>query len=110
MREVLERIEEARERRDVEGILFVIGIVLVLRGISELFGGSLGELMDCILLAMGIVLAGFGAPAIFYYDRQYRKLLDQLKTATTPPTCPRCGKEVAVSYAFCPFCGAQLKA
>ena len=89
-----ERVEDAREDAHVGLILFIIGFVLVCRGMSGLFGGYLGELVDSILLAIGVLLAGYEIPVSLHYRHQYSKLLDQLKTVATSPTCPRCGREV----------------
>ena len=110
-----ERIREARESENIGGMLFIIGIVLAIIGFIEFeLSGIIEDMgLGWILIGiLGIILAGYGLPAIIYYDRQYRKLLDQLKKmATTFPTCPKCGKEIPQgNYAFCPFCGAPLKA
>ena len=108
-----ERIEDARESKNIGFMLAIIGIVLAiigfeLRGVIEDVGWDFGWVLIGII---GIFLAGIGFFASIYYEDQYHKLLDSLKImATTFLTCPKCGKEIPQgNYVFCPFCGASLK-
>ena len=61
---------------------------------------------------LGIVVAAIGFVVYLYYARVYLRFVGQLASMTSKSAtlCPKCGKALPEGeFAYCPFCGAQLK-
>ena len=98
-----ERIKHAKNERRYGYIFGIAGTALAV------FYFLVSQ--DWIWTAVGISLVAVGFALVFYYGKEYEKLMKELKQMpTSTPKCPRCGKEPPEGkFSFCPFCGAQLQ-
>lgn len=103
--------EVMREAKRNERAGFVVCIIGVIVAVAGFYTNSLTS--NALQLGtIGIVVAAIGFVVYLYYSRVYLRFVGQLASMTSKSAtlCPKCGKALPEGeFAYCPFCGAQLK-
>ena len=103
-----EVMREAKRNERAGLITCVAGIVVSVAGFS-----TTSLAINAFNLGiLGIVIAALGFVVYLYYSRVYLRFVGQLASMATKSAtpCPRCGKAVPEGeFAFCPYCGFQLR-
>jgi uncharacterized membrane protein YeaQ/YmgE (transglycosylase-associated protein family) len=103
-----EVMREAKRNERGGFVACILGIVLSVAGFSTM---SLAP-NSFNLGVLGIVIAAIGFVVYLYYARAYLRFVGQLALMVSKSSapCPHCGKPLPEGeFAFCPFCGFQLK-
>ena len=105
--------EVMREAKRNERAGFVVCIIGVIVAVAGFYTNSLEWAKNAYQLGIiGIVVAAIGFVVYLYYARVYLRFVGQLASMTSKSAtlCPKCGKALPEGeFAYCPFCGAQLK-
>ena len=103
-----EVMREAKRNERGGFVVCIVGIIVSVAGFSTTSkawnGFNLGIL--------GIAVAAIGFIVYLYYARVYLRFVGQLASMVTKSSvpCPHCGKPLPEGeFAFCPYCGSQLK-
>lgn len=103
-----EVMKEAKRNERAGLVVCIAGIVVSVAGFSTTSLASNAFNLGIL----GIVIAALGFVVYLYYSRVYLRFVGQLASMAVKSAapCPRCGKAVPEGeFAFCPYCGFQLK-
>ena len=106
---LLQEVMKEAKRNERGG--FVVCIVGIIVSVAGFWTTSLAR-NAFNLGVLGIVIAAIGFVVYLYYARVYLRFVGQLASMVSRSSvrCPHCGKPLPEGeFAFCPFCGSQLK-
>jgi uncharacterized paraquat-inducible protein A len=109
-----EVMREAKRNERAGFVVCIIGVIVAVAGFyTNSLASTLGWATNAFELGIiGIVVAAIGFVVYLYYSQVYLRFVGQLASMTSKSAtlCPKCGKALPEGeFAYCPFCGAQLK-
>jgi uncharacterized membrane protein YfcA len=106
---LLQEVMKEAKRNERGGLIIcIVGVIVSVAGFytASRFPYSVN------LGIVGLVVAALGFTVYLYYARVYLRFVGQLASMASKSAvpCPQCGKALPEGeFAFCPFCGHQLK-
>jgi uncharacterized membrane protein YeaQ/YmgE (transglycosylase-associated protein family) len=103
-----EVMKEAKRNERGGFITCIVGVIVSVAGFSTMSRAA----NSFNLGVLGIVIAAIGFVVYLHYARVHQMLVGQLASmvSKTAVPCPHCEKPLPEGeFAFCPFCGAQLR-